>query len=419
LANVKTFRALRPRNDLVARVASLPYDVMDRKEAELMAKGNPYSFLHIIRSEIDFPSSIDPYDLKVYLKAQMNLKIFEDQGILVQDEQSMIYIYRQIIDNNQQTGFVASTSVDDYVNNIIKKHELTLFSKEIDRINHFDYCDANTEPVLLIYRDQNRLNEILDTWTISHEPEFDIVTGDAVRHILWTVNDNELIEEIINEFAKLDSLYIADGHHRTASAAKIALKRKSECPNYKGEEEFNFFMSVIFPQSHLNILSYNRVVHDLNGLTVDKFINELSDLFDLEFYNASFQSITRHMFGMYINKQWYQLTLKNQYINNKHVLKSIDTKILEDLVLKKILGIRDLRNSSRISFIGGIKGLDGVKEKTDQYDGVGFVMFPVTIQEIMDVADAGLIMPAKTTWFEPKLLSGLFVHKFDSKITVE
>jgi glutamate dehydrogenase (NADP+) len=417
MAIVRPFKALRPRKDLVDRVASLPYDVMDRKEAKLMAKGNPYSFLHIVRSEIDFPSSTDPYDVKVYKKAQKNLKVFEDDGVLVQDEEPMIYIYRQIMDGNEQTGFVASTSVDDYVNNVIKKHELTLLSKEKDRLNHFDRCDANTAPIFLTYRDNDRLNEILEFWTSKNEPEYDIVTDDGVGHVAWAIDDENLIKEITELFGGIESLYIADGHHRSASAAKVALKRRTENPNYTGEEEFNFFMSVIFPESNLNIMPYNRVVHDLNGLTVDEFMHEMKKVFTIEPSKGPFKPVMKNTFGMYLNEEWYKLEVKKEFINEEHVLECIDAAILETHVLNDILGIKNVRDSSRISFVGGIRGLKGLKDKTDELDGIGFSMFPVTMQEIMDVSDSGLIMPAKSTWFEPKLRSGLFVHKFESFVT--
>ena len=413
MAIVRPFKALRPRKDLVERVASLPYDVMDRKEAKKMAKGNPYSFLHIVRSEIDFPSSTDPYDPKVYKKAQKNLKIFEDDGILVNDETPMIYIYRQIMDGNQQTGFVGSTSVDDYVNNVIKKHELTLLSKEKDRLNHFDKCDANTAPIFLTYRDNDRLNEILESWT-QNEPDFDIVTDDGVGHIAWAVTDLDLCAEISQLFEGIDSLYIADGHHRSASAAKVALKRRQENPNYSGDEEFNFFMSVIFPVSDLNIMPYNRVVHDPNGLTVPQFMEKMEKVFDIEKSSAPYKPTRRNTFGMYYNNMWFKMEVKKGIVDKKDVLDGIDATILEKHVLNDILGIKNVRDSSRISFVGGIRGLKGLKEKTDKIDGVGFSMYPVTMEEIMNVSDSGLIMPAKSTWFEPKLRSGLFVHKFDS-----
>jgi glutamate dehydrogenase (NADP+) len=414
MAIVKPFKALRPRKDLVDRVACLPYDVMDRKEAKNMAKGNPYSFLHIIRSEIDFPSSMDPYSPKVYKKAAQNLKIFEDDGILIQDKVPMIYIYRQVMDGMSQTGFVASTSVDDYVNNIIKKHELTLLSKEKDRINHFDRCDANTEPVFLSYRDQKHLNDILEQWTTSHEPQFDIETDDGVEHITWIVDDLELVQEIQDEFANIDSLYIADGHHRIASAAKIALKRRTEFPNYTGEEEFNYFMSVIFPESNLHILPYNRIVQDLNGMTEEEYLEKINDKFEVRLSEGPYKPTQPHEFGMYLKQKWYHLKAKPSIINENHILERLDAMILEKYVLNEILGIKNVRESNRISFSGGIRGLKGIKEKTNQCDGVGFSMFHVSMKEIMDVADNGLIMPAKSTWFEPKLRSGLFVHKFES-----
>lgn len=413
MAVVRPFKALRPRKDLVERVASLPYDVMDRKEAKKMAKGNPYSFLHIVRSEIDFPSSTDPYDQKVYNKAKKNLKIFEDDGILVEDEQAMIYIYRQTMNGNEQTGFVGATSIDDYVNNIIKKHELTLLSKERDRISHFDACDANTAPIFLTYRDEDRLNQILEQWT-EKEPEFDIVTEDGVGHIVWAIDDIALCAEIQTKFAAIDSLYIADGHHRTASAAKVALKRRRENPNYNGKEEFNFFMSVIFPESNLTIMDYNRVVHDLNGLSEDEFCNEMRKVFDIEVSKGPFKPVVKNTFGMYVNKRWYKLSLKKDMVDGDYILDTIDAAILEKFVLNNILGIQNLRDSSRISFVGGIRGLKGIRERTDELDGVGFSMFPVSMAEIMEVSDSGLIMPAKSTWFEPKLRSGLFVHKFSS-----
>ena len=413
MAIVRPFKALRPRKDLVERVASLPYDVMDRKEAKAMAKGNPYSFLHIIRSEIDFPSSTDPYDEKVYKKARKNLKVFEDDGILVQDEQPMVYIYRQIMDGREQTGFVGCTSVDDYVNNVIKKHELTLLSKERDRLNHFDKCDANTAPIFLTYRDNDRLNEILEEWT-EKEPEFDIVTEDGIGHIAWAINDNELIKEITALFGGIENLYIADGHHRCASAAKVALQRRGENQNFTGNEEFNFFMSVIFPESNLNVMPYNRVVHDPNGMTTEEYFNKMGEIFNIEPQKAPYKPIEKATFGMYVNKEWYKLTLKDGVVDETDVLESIDAAILEKHVLNDILGIKNVRDSSRISFVGGIRGLKGLKEKTDKLDGCGFSMYPVTIKEIMDVSDSGLIMPAKSTWFEPKLRSGLFVHKFDS-----
>ncbi|MCF7925122.1 MAG: NADP-specific glutamate dehydrogenase [Candidatus Izimaplasma sp.] len=414
MAIIKPFKALRPREDLVERVASLPYDVMSRKEAKRMAMDNPYSFLHVVRSEIDYPSSVDAYDPKVYKKAQKNLKMFEDDGILIQDENEHIYIYRQTMNGKVQTGFVACTSVDDYVNGVIKRHETTLLSKEKDRINHFDRCDANTAPIFLTYRDRDRLNEVMDEWTDKHDPEFDILTDDGVGHAAWLIDDDDLLLEISELFGDVDSLYIADGHHRAASAAKVALKRRQENPNYTGDEEFNFFMSVIFPESNLTIMDYNRVVHDLNGMTEEAFIDELDKLFIIQKSKAPYKPMKKHMFGMYLNKQWYSLKLRDGIVDENDALASIDAAIMEEHILNNLLSIKNVRNSSRISFVGGIRGLKGLRELSDELDGVGFSMYPATMQDIMAVSDAGLIMPAKSTWFEPKLRSGLFVHKFNS-----
>lgn len=418
MAIVRPFRAVRPRKDLVEKVVALPYDVMDRKEAKVMAKGNPYSFLHISRSEIDLPSSVDQYDKKVYQKARRNLDIFQDDGILVQDETAMIYVYRQIMNGREQTGFVANTSIDDYVNNVIKKHELTILSKEQDRIKHFDACDANTSPVFLTYRSNERLEEILEQWT-EREPEINIETEDGVMHMVWPINDPELVQEITDVFAGISSLYIADGHHRSASAAKVALKRRQDAPNCSGEEEFNFFMSVIFPEDHLHIMDYNRVVHDLNGLTEEQFQNQMEEIFDIEISKGPYKPIVKGTFGMYLNKKWYKLTIKSTYKYGRSLLSKIDGTILERRVFNEILGIKNLRDSSRITFVGGIRGLKGIREKADFHDGVGFAMYPVSMKEIMDVSDSGLIMPVKSTWFEPKLRSGLFVHRFDSFNIIE
>lgn len=414
MAIVRPFKAVRPRKDLVEKVVALPYDVMDRKEAKAMAKGNPYSFLHISRSEIDFPSSMNPYDKKVYARARRNFDIFQDDGILIQDEKPMIYIYRQIMNGNAQTGFVASTCIDDYVNNIIKKHELTILSKEKDRTDHFDACCANTSPIFMTYRSNKRLNEILESWTTNHVPEVDIVTEDEVGHVVWSIDDDAILQEISDVFGTIKSLYIADGHHRTASAARVALKRRQENPNFTGEEEFNFFLSVLIPDHDLNIMDYNRVAHDLNGLTPQEFLKAIDKSFIVEESKAPYKPTVENTFGMYLDKKWYKLSIRKEIIKSGDILSNIDAALLSHHILDEILGIINIRVSSRISFVGGIRGLKGIKEKTDRYKGVGFSLFPVNIKVIMEVSDAGLIMPVKTTWFEPKLRSGLFVHKFDS-----
>ncbi len=413
MANIRPFKAIRPRTDLVEKVIALPYDVMDRKEAKAMAKGNPYSFLHISRSEIDFPSSMGQYDPRVYKKARRNFDIFQDDGILIQDEKPTIYIYRQIMNGVEQTGYVVSSCIDDYVNNVIKKHELTLLSKEKDRTEHFDACCANTSPILMTYRKNERLAEILENWTSSHKPDVDIATEDEVSHIVWSIDDDALMQEIIDVFATVDSLYIADGHHRTASAVRVGLRRRQQQPRYTGEEEFNFFMGVLFQADELSIFDYNRVVHDLNGLSPDEFLKLVGESFKIEDSKAPFKPIKHRTFGMYLDNKWYKLTGKKS-TSNGDILSNVDASVLEKHILTTILGISNVRESSRISFVGGIRGLKEVKEITDQHNGVGFAVFPATMKEIMDISDLGIIMPAKTTWFEPKLRSGLFVHKFDS-----
>jgi len=357
---------------------------------------------------------MNPYDKKVYKRARRNFDIFQDDGILIQDEKPMIYIYRQVMNGNPQTGFVANTCIDDYVNNIIKKHELTILSKEKDRTDHFDACCANTSPIFMTFRENKRLLEIMNSWTENHEPDVDFITEDEVGHIVWSIDDDSVVEEITNVFATIESLYIADGHHRTASAARVALKRRQENPNYTGEEAFNFFMAVIIPEEDLNIMDYNRVIHDLNGLTPQEFIKALKKSFIVEESKAPYKPVMENTFGMYVDKKWYKLDVKKSILTSGDLLSNIDAALLNKHILNDILGLTNIRVSSRISFVGGIRGLRGIKEKTDRYKGVGFSMFPVTMKEIMDISDSGLIMPAKTTWFEPKLRSGLFVHKFDS-----
>lgn len=413
MAIVKPFKALRPRADLVEKVASLPYDTMNRKEAYDMAYKNPYSFLHISRSEIDFPKSKDAYDSAIYKKAAKNLEAFENDGILVQEQDSRFYIYRQIMDGREQTGFVGVTSVDDYINNIIKKHELTLPSKEVDRINNFSACDANTSPIFMTYRDNARLQEIMDFWT-AKTPVYDFTSDDGVSHIVWVIEDSKANDEITNLFKEVGSLYIADGHHRSASAAKVALKRREENPEYTGEEEFNFFMSVIFPESHLKIMDYNRVVLDLNGLTVKQFIEKVSEKFDVEQKENTYKPIEKNTFGMYVDKTWYKLSAKKDSFPAEHPTDSLDTAILQNNLIDPILGIKNPRNSQRIDFVGGIRGLKALSKKVDKEGGVAFAMFPISMKDIMTVSDSGSILPAKSTWFEPKLRSGLFVHKLES-----
>ncbi len=410
MAIVKPFAALRPAKDKVDKVASLPYDVMNREEAKEMAKGNPLSFLHIVRSEIDLPNSVDAYDKKVYETAKENLTIFEKDGVLQQDAKPMYYVYRQVMDGRPQTGFVACTSIDEYINDTIKKHEFTLPAKEVDRITNFDYCDANTAPIFLTYKDDSNLQKILNN-TTKQEPVYNFTTEDDVQHIVWVIEDEAIIEEIQTRFGKIDNLYIADGHHRSASAVKVGLKRREENPNFTGDEEFNFFMAVIFPESDLYIMDYNRVVKDLNDLTEEQLVEKVSEFYNVVKTDSEYKPENKYEIGMYVNKNWYKLTTKENAFDSKHPVKSLDAYILQDKVLAPILNIEDPRTSKRIEFIGGIRGIGELVKRTDKFNGVAFAMYPVTMADIMDVADFGETMPAKSTWFEPKLRSGIFVHK--------
>ncbi len=414
MAIVRPFKALRPNKDVADKVASLPYDVMNREEAKEMAKGNDLSFLHIVRSEMDIPAEVSQYDETVYAKARENLDLFEEKGYMAQDEVPMYYIYRQIMDGRSQTGFVGCTSIDDYQNDIIKKHEFTLPKKEQDRINNFDTCDANTAPIFLTYRDNDVLGNILEEQT-KNEPEYNFVSEDGITHIVWVITDMEVNKVIQDTFASIDYLYIADGHHRSASSVKVGLKRREQFPNYTGDEEFNFFMSVIFPESHLYIMDYNRVVSDLNGRTTDEFLAEVAKDFDVEEQTDTFKPGAKHEFGLYVESKWYKLTAKESGYDVNHPVDSLDAAICQNNILQPILGIEDPRKSDRIHFVGGIRGLKELERVVDSGDyKLAIALFPVKMSDIMNVADDGKTMPAKSTWFEPKLRSGLFVHKLSN-----
>ena len=411
MAIVRPFKAVRPNKDVADKVASLPYDVMNREEAEQMAQGNPLSFLHVVRSEMDVPKEMSQYDEQVYIKARENFDMFQEKGILIQDEKPKFYIYRQIMDGRAQTGFVGCTSIDEYLNNTIKKHEFTLPKKEVDRINNFDYCDANTAPIFLTYRDDVELQSIMDEYT-KETPEYDFVSEDGVSHIVWVINNDEDNKRIKELFEGIEFLYIADGHHRSASSAKVGLKRREENPSYTGEEEFNFFMSVIFPESHLYIMDYNRVVQDLNGQTEEEFLAAVEKDFVIEKKDERYHPEAKYTYGMYLAGSWYKLSAKEGSYDAGHAVESLDAAIVQANLLQPILDIEDPRKSSRIHFVGGIRGLEELERLVDGGDyAVAIALFPVTMSDIMDVADTGETMPAKSTWFEPKLRSGLFSHK--------
>ncbi|GAB1477012.1 DUF1015 domain-containing protein [Bacillota bacterium] len=410
MATVRPFAALRPAARYAERVISLPYDVMNRREAARLAENNPYSFLHICRSEIDLPDLSNPYDSDVYLRAKKNLDDSVSAGILIRDDNPSFYIYRQSMDGRIQTGIVGCVSVDEYMEGIIKKHEYTRVEKELDRINHFDICNANTEPVFLTYRNNEALGKLIDGWIKGHEPAYDFVSGDGIGHALWVVNDPAVIGSIGRLFKEIPYLYIADGHHRSASAAKVSMKRRQASPDYRGDEEFNFFMAVIFPDTDLHIFDYNRVVNDLKGLTAADFLESLSGLFEVEnMGESSYSPEAKHVFSMYLEGNWYKLTAKASIITD-HAIKGLDVSLLQDYVLGPILGINDPRTDSRIDFVGGIRGLEELKFRVDNGMAAAFALYPVSMDDLLKVADQNEVMPPKSTWFEPKLGSGLFVH---------
>ncbi len=413
MAIVRPFKALRPKEDLVEKVASLPYDVMNRAEAKEMAKGNEYSFLHVVRSEIDLDDKLDAYDEEVYKTARKNLDQFEKDGIIKQDESARYYIYRQLMFGRVQTGIVAVTSIDDYMNDIIKKHEFTRPVKEQDRINNFDYCDANTAPIFLTYRKNDKINQMVNDWIKFHKPVYNFISEDDITHIVWDITSEEVNKAIQEEFSKVDYLYIADGHHRSASSVKVGLKRREANPNYTGEEEFNFFMSVIFPDEDLFIMDYNRVVKDLNGLSKDEFITKVEEKFTVEKQDGSepFKPMQAKTFGMYLDGAWYKISAKEGIYDANDPVDRLDVSILQNNLLDRVLGIKDPRTDNRIDFIGGIRGLEELEDRVDNKGfEIAFSMYPTTMDDLLAIADSGNVMPPKSTWFEPKLRSGLFTH---------
>ncbi len=412
MAVFRPFKAVRPVPEFASQVAALPYDVMNSKEAAEMVTGKPYSFLHVDKAEIDLPDGTDLYSEQVYLKARENLDKLVSENICAQDESAKFYIYRQIMNGRSQTGLVGCVSIDDYINNIIKKHELTRADKEADRINHVDYCDANTGPIFLTYRPQAEVAAILADWCASHRPEYDFVTDDGIANTVWVIDSNDINEKIAELFAKVDYLYIADGHHRAASAVKVGLKRREQFPDYDGNEEFNYFLAVLFDCDELEIMDYNRVIKDLNGNTEAEFISKISEKFAVEpIGENAYKPEVAHTFGMLLGGKWYKLTAKDGTFNAADPVEALDVSILQNNLISPILGINDPRTDKRIDFVGGIRGLGELERRTNEDMCLAFSMYPTTLEELMDIADAGQIMPPKSTWFEPKLLSGLFIHK--------
>ena len=411
---VRPFKAVRPTAALAHQVAALPYDVMNSQEAREMVVNNPHSFLHVDKAEIDLDPAIDLYDTRVYEKARDNLNKMIADGVFIQDEKACLYIYKQVMNGRAQIGIVGCTSVDEYTENVIRKHELTRADKEQDRINHVDYCDANTGPIFLTYREKPEISAVVEAQMAAKSPVYDFVSDDGISHTVWVIDDPAVVEGLSQSFAAVPNLYIADGHHRSASAVRVGGMRRKENPDYSGEEEFNFFLSVIFPDSHLYIMDYNRLVKDLNGLTKEAFLAKAEEKFLVTPYacEGALKPTEKHTFGMYLDGAWYLLAAKPDTFDPFDPVARLDVSILQNNLLHPILGIGDPRTDKRIDFVGGIRGLDTLSQRVDSGEmTVAFSMYPTTMEDLMDIADAGAIMPPKSTWFEPKLRSGLFIHK--------
>ena len=413
MAIIKPFKGVRPPKELVERVESRPYDVLESDEARAEAGDNEMSLYHIIKPEIDFPEGTSEYDPRVYEKAAENFQKFQDKGGLVQDKDDHYYIYAQTMNGKTQYGLVVGAYVDDYMNGTIKKHELTRRDKEEDRMKHVRVNNANIEPVFFAYPDNEVLNTLIMRYAAT-EPEYDFIAPiDGFRHQFWVISDAADIQTITDEFGKMKALYIADGHHRSAAAALVGAEKQKQNPNHKGDEEYNYFMAVCFQASQLTILDYNRVVKDLNGLTSEQFLEALAKNFIVEKKGADIYKPARlHEFSLYLDGEWYSLTAKEGTYDNNDPIGVLDVDISSRLILQEILNIGDLRSSKRIDFVGGLRGLGELKRRVDSGEmRMALALYPVSMQQIMDIADSGKIMPPKATWFEPKLRSGLVIHK--------
>lgn len=417
MARIRPFKGIRPPKSMVEEVVSRPYDVLNSDEARAEAAGNEKSLYRIIRPEIDFPIGTDEHEEKVYNKAAENFNLFQKNGWLVKDEKPMYYIYAQTMNGKTQYGFVVGAHVDDYMSGKIKKHELTRKDKEEDRMKHVRVNNANIEPVFFTFPDNAELQAILDKYA-AKTPEYDFVASlDGFGHHFWIVDDAKDIETITEAFAKMPALYIADGHHRSAAAALVGAEKAKQNPNHTGDEEYNFFMAVCFPASHLTIIDYNRVVKDLNGLTPEQFLAKIGEHFVVEEKGTEiYKPAALHNFSMYLGGKWYSLTAKPGTYNDNDPIGVLDVTISSDLILRDILGIDDLRTSKRIDFVGGIRGLGELKKRVDSGEMVvALALYPVSMQQLIDIADTGNIMPPKTTWFEPKLRSGLIIHSLEEE----
>ncbi|MBR6274951.1 MAG: DUF1015 domain-containing protein [Lachnospiraceae bacterium] len=418
MSDIKPFRCVRPDAKVASRVAALPYDVYNRAEAKVVALRDPLSFLNIDRAESNLPDDVDTYDDRVYAKAKELLCARIADGTYVSDETECYYIYELIMDGRSQKGIVACASIDDYVNGVIKKHENTRADKEQDRIRHVDTCSAQTGPIFLAYRARKELSELINS-VMKNEKLYGFTSDDGITHNVWRISDKSEIDTIRRNFEETESIYIADGHHRAASAVKVGLKRRAENPGYTGKEEFNYFLSVLFAEDELMIMDYNRVLKDLNGNTVSEFMDKVSACFDVSEVgkgdakeeSANFRPAKKGEFGMLLNGTWYRLNIKDGMYDAADPVASLDVSILQDKLLGPVLGIKDPKTDKRIDFVGGIRGLKELARRCESDMELAFSMYPTSITELFAVADAGLLMPPKSTWFEPKLRSGLFIHR--------
>ena len=413
MAFIKPFRAVRPKKELAEKVAALPYDVMNTEEAMQMAAGNEVSFLHISRPEIDLPQGTDVHSDQVYVKGRENLEKFLAQGVLLQDDSERYYVYRQKMGGITQTGLVVCAGVDDYQSGAIKKHELTRADKEEDRVRHIDELNANDEPVFYTYRNDPVITRAIEDVT-KGEPLYSFTTDDGVSHALWTIADAALIDTLTRRFGAIPTLYVADGHHRSAAASRVRDLRKSANPKHTGREEYNFFLTVIFPDNEMTIMPYNRVVKDLNGRSVAEFMARVAERFEVSPVPGPLSPRERHQFGMFLAGKWYELVPREGTFAEDDAVASMDVSILQDNLLSPVLGVRNPRTDQRIHFVGGIRGVAELERvvNSGEYE-VAFSLFPTSIEELMSLADEDKIMPPKSTWFEPKLRSGLFLHLLD------
>ncbi|MGM9805226.1 MAG: DUF1015 domain-containing protein [Candidatus Aphodosoma sp.] len=414
MATIKPFKGVRPPKNLVEQVASRPYDVLNSEEARKEAEGNEKSLYHIIKPEIDFPAGTDEHDPKVYDKAVENFRKFQEKGWLVQDKKENYYVYAQTMNGKTQYGLCVGAYVDDYMTGKIKKHELTRRDKEEDRMKHVRINNANIEPVFFAYPHIDEIDQIVSK-VVAGPAEYDFVAPDGFGHHFWVIDDEKTIARITELFAKLPAFYIADGHHRSAAAALVGDEKRRNNPNHKGNEEYMYFLAVCFPDNQLNIIDYNRVVKDLNGLTERQFLDAVAKNFDIVEKGTEIYHPTKlHNFSLYLGGKWYSLTAKPGTYNDNDPIGVLDVTISSNLILDQILGIKDLRSDKRIDFVGGIRGLEELKRRVDSGEmKVALALYPVTMQQIIDIADTGNIMPPKTTWFEPKLRSGIIIHKLD------